>query len=115
MRNKVDHTEVVNLDDPSLVVTAEITLQPGAAFPWHTHNGPVIVTVAEGELTYVEPDCVERVYGAGSLFIDTGRGVHTALNTFNGETVLIATFLNVGPTGPLTIPVTRTACGISTP
>ena len=55
IRNKLDgqSTDVINVSDPSRIVTAKITVQPGAQFPWHTHPGPVFVTVAEGELTYV--------------------------------------------------------------
>ena len=35
-----------------------IHVQPGVQLPWHTHNGPVIVTVIQGELVYVmAEDC----------------------------------------------------------
>ena len=83
-------------------------MQPGAQFPWHTHPGPVIVNIAQGELTYVMAhDCVDRPYAAGTAFVDPGRGmVHTAINRTGGVTVLLATFLEVPETGPLTIPVT---------
>ena len=47
-----DPTRVINAD-PSRTVVARITVQPGAHFPWHTHPGPVIVNVTEGELVYV--------------------------------------------------------------
>lgn len=106
--NKLDGraTRVMNLDDPSRVVTARITAQPGARFPWHTHPGPVLVTVAQGELTYVQAtDCVQREYPAGTIFVDPGQGnVHTAFNSGDGVTVLYATFYDVPATGPLTIP-----------
>lgn len=46
-----DGTRVLNVRDPSPVAVAEIAIQPGAQFPWHTHLGPVIATVAEGELS----------------------------------------------------------------
>ncbi|MDP8904496.1 MAG: cupin domain-containing protein [Chloroflexota bacterium] len=100
-------TEVVNMRDPSLVQTAEITVQPGAMFPWHTHDGLVVVTVASGELVYVSSeDCVERSYVAGEAFVDPGHGhVHTAYNpSATDETVLVATFFGVAASGPLTIP-----------
>jgi quercetin dioxygenase-like cupin family protein len=106
---KSDHhgTDVVKLREPSRVVTARITIQPGARFPWHTHPGPVVVTVADGQLTYVDSDgCVERVYPAGSAFVDAGDHVHSAYGTSTGVTTLIATFFDVPATGPLTIPDT---------
>jgi len=109
VRNKLDGqaSRVMNLSDPSRVVTARITAQPGARFPWHTHPGPVMVTVADGELTYVQAtDCVPREYAAGTIFVDPGQGnVHTAFNSSGRVTVLYATFYDVPAAGPLTIPV----------
>lgn len=100
-------TTVLNMSDPSRVVTAKITVQPGAQFPWHTHPGPVIVNVAAGELTYVNAgDCIERPYPAGTLFVDPGRGnVHTAFNATDEVTTVYATFFEATADGPLTIPV----------
>jgi quercetin dioxygenase-like cupin family protein len=107
LRLKLDGmgTNVLNMRDPSRVVTAKITVQPGAAFPWHTHPGPVIANVTQGELIYVyAEDCVERSYPAGTLFVDPGRGnVHTAFNPTNEVTVVIATFFEAPAEGPLTI------------
>jgi quercetin dioxygenase-like cupin family protein len=99
-------TRVVNVKDPSRTVTARFTVQPGAQFPWHSHAGPVIVNVTEGELVYVDADdCVERAYPAGTAFVDLGRGhVHTAFNPTAEETVLVATFFEAPAAGPLLIP-----------
>ena len=109
MRNKVDGhaTDVSNSLDPSRTVVAKITVQPGAQFPWHTHPGPVIVNIAEGELTYIMAhDCVDRPYAAGTAFVDPGNGmVHTAVNRTGAVTVLFATFFEVPQAGPLTIPL----------
>ena len=97
-------TRVVDASDPSRVAVARITVQPGARFPLHTHPGPVIVNVVEGELTYVDPDeCVERVYAAGTAFVDAGSDVHAAYGSSTQVTTLIATFFAVPATGPLTI------------
>jgi quercetin dioxygenase-like cupin family protein len=100
-------TRVLNLREPSRVAALRIVVQPGATFPWHTHPGPVIVTVAQGRLTYIRADdCIERVYPAGTSFIDPGRGnVHTARGWQQGETILISTLFETPATGPLTIPV----------
>jgi quercetin dioxygenase-like cupin family protein len=104
-------TRVVNVKDPSRTVTARITVQPGARFPWHTHPGPVVVNVAEGELVYVDADdCVEREYPAGTAFVDPGGGhAHTAFNPTNDEAVLVATFFAAPKEGPLTIPAAAPA------
>jgi len=97
----------VEIDDFSMIATARITIQPGAMFPWHTHPGPVLVLLAQGELIYVYgDDCVERTYSAGSAFVDPGNAVHTAINrSTDEEVVVVATFLGATADGPLTIPV----------
>jgi quercetin dioxygenase-like cupin family protein len=98
--------KVVNLDDASSMVVLKITVQPGARFPWHIHPGPVMVAVTQGDLVYVYgDDCVERTYPTGTALVDPGSNVHFAFNPTGGETVVIATFLGVPATGPLTIPV----------
>lgn len=99
-------TKVVNVKDPSRTVVARFTVQPGAQFPWHTHRGPVIVNVTEGELVYVgAEDCVEREYPGGTAFVDPGHGhVHTAFNDTDDVTVLVATFFEAPAEGPLLIP-----------
>ena len=99
-------TRVVNVKDPSRTVTARFTVQPGVEFGWHTHAGPVIVNVVEGELTFVDADgCVEREYPAGTAFVDLGHGhVHNAFNPTAGPTVLVATFFEAPASGPLVIP-----------
>ncbi len=108
-------TRVVNAKDPSRTVTARFTVQPGAQFPWHTHRGPVVVNVVEGELVYVgADDCVERAYPAGTAFMDLGHGhVHSAFNPTADETVLVATFFEAPAEGPLLIPAETPAdCSI---
>jgi quercetin dioxygenase-like cupin family protein len=108
LKDKLDGeaTDVVNVKDPSRTVTARVTVQPDAKFGWHTHPGPVVVNVVEGELTYVgADDCVERDYPAGTAFIDAGGDhVHNAVNRTDGPTVLVATFFGAPQAGPLTIP-----------
>lgn len=109
IRDKPDgrRTTVVNLQDATHVAVLRITIQPGARFPWHSHPGPVVVAVAEGEFTYVyADDCVRRDYSLGA-FIDPGfDNVHMGLNpSGTHETVVIATFLGIPAEGPLTIPV----------
>jgi quercetin dioxygenase-like cupin family protein len=98
---------VIKAKDPSRTFVARFTVQPGAQFPWHTHPGPVIVNVTQGELVYVgAEDCVERSYPAGTAFVDPGHGhVHTAFNPTGAPTVFVATFFEVpAAPAPLLIP-----------
>jgi quercetin dioxygenase-like cupin family protein len=99
-------TGVVNAEDPSRTVVVRFAVQPGAQFPWHTHPGPVIVNVTEGELVYVAADdCVEREYPAGTAFVDPGHGhVHTAFNPTDDVTVFVATLFEAPAEGSLLIP-----------
>ena len=113
IRNKVGGTgtEVRNLHPAGRIVTARLTIQPGAQFPWHTHPGPVMVTVAAGELTYVEgDDCSQRLYSAGSAFIDIGDHVHTAYNSGTTVTTTYVTWLAAPAEGLLTVPAPPPAC-----
>lgn len=98
-------TEVINIADASNVAVIRFTVQPGVRFPWHSHPGLVVVNVTQGELVFVyADDCIERPYPSGTAFVDPGFGnVHYAFNPTGGETVIVATFLGVPATGPLTI------------
>lgn len=105
LKIKDDHgNRHAQLKDPSQTAVARITVQPGARFPLHHHPGPVIVNVAEGELTYVDEHCAERVYPKGTAFVDTGADVHAAYESSGQVTTLIATFLGAPAEGLLTIP-----------
>ena len=56
--------------------------QPMASTGWHTHPGPVYITVTSGELTFYEyedPTCSPKVYKAGQGFVDYGHG-HIGFN-----------------------------------
>ena len=112
-RIKLDRaTTVVHVPDPSDVIMARITIQPNSALPWHTHPGPAIATVASGQLTIVDSGgCEVRRYGAGTAFMDEGRGhVHTAFNGSDVETVIYVTYLDVpSGQGPL-VPAANPGC-----
>ena len=99
-------TRVVNVKDPSRTVVAKFTVPPGAHFAWHSHAGPVVVNVTDGEVVYVDAeDCLERTYAEGTAFVDAGHGhVHTAFNHTNQDTVFVATFYEAPASGPLVIP-----------
>jgi quercetin dioxygenase-like cupin family protein len=98
-------TDVINMKNLSRTAVARITVQPGAMFPWHTHSGPVIVNIAQGELVYVSADdCTERPYQAGEAFVDPGHGhAHSAFNRGASEMVFYATFFQIPASGPLTL------------
>jgi hypothetical protein len=50
---------------------------PGSTTGWHTHPGPVFITVLEGKVTFYEfddPTCTPKVVSKGEGYVDTGRG-----------------------------------------
>jgi quercetin dioxygenase-like cupin family protein len=106
-----DDAVTVEIPDLSNVAVERITFQPGAQLPWHTHVGPNIATVLQGEIVYMGDDCVEHSYPAGTTFVDPGHGhVHTAMNPTAGETVVLAVHLEAPAAGP-----TRVTDGVTTP
>ena len=72
--------------EPALdIATQMITFAPGGQSGWHTHPGPVFITVIEGTMTFYEgddPDCQPMVLHAGEGFVDgqTDRHAHIARN-----------------------------------
>jgi hypothetical protein len=105
-------TNVVHVRDASDALLARIIFQPGGSVGWHTHPGPVIVTVLAGELSIINAsDCVLREYAAGKAFVDPGQGnVHVGFNATDGETIVFAQFLDVPAGQPATIPADDPGC-----
>jgi Cupin domain len=49
----------------------------GSTTGWHSHPGPVFITVTQGQLTYYlydDPNCTPHVVTVGQGFVDDGRG-----------------------------------------
>lgn len=99
--------------DASTVIFAKVTWEPEGTSGWHTHPGPVIVSVAEGQLDLInERDCVVRTYSTGEAFIDPGQGnIHIASNpSTTDQAVAYATFLGVPDGKPATVWVPAVDC-----
>ena len=89
--------------DPLDIVTQSISIAPGGSTGWHSHPGPVFVTVRAGALKIVyASDCVETTYSAGQSFIDHGgENVHNAYPVGPTPVELWATYLVPGaPNAP---------------
>lgn len=64
---------------PLDIVVRQHDYAPGGSTGWHSHPGPVFITVTKGELTYYErddPDCTPHVVRATDKkgFVDDGHG-----------------------------------------
>jgi len=93
----VDQFKVKNLRRAARHRDADVFVQhafipAGGSTPWHTHPGPVIVTVVDGTLNYQREEghgrrrhCETTPYTAGNGFVDPGFGhVHRAIAGANG-------------------------------
>src|SRR5439155_14221647 len=50
---------------------------PRASTGWHTHPGPVLITVLQGTVTFYEyddPTCTPKVVTVGQGYVDDGHG-----------------------------------------
>jgi hypothetical protein len=64
------------------LVVRKHNYEVGASTGWHTHPGPVFITVKTGVLTFYEyddPTCTGKTVPAGYGYVDTGHG-HIARN-----------------------------------
>jgi len=76
--------------DASSVIVAKVTWEP-EGHPAGTHPGPVIVSVAEGELQLInERDCVERTWSGRGVY-RLGGNIHVASNPDDRPGALEAT------------------------
>ena len=78
------------------ILATKITVDPGGSFGWHSHPGPVLVTMAKGTLTVYDATrhgCRRSTVSTGDAFIEDGHHVHLARNEGAGPVELNATFL----------------------
>jgi quercetin dioxygenase-like cupin family protein len=86
------------------VATQQIVIAGGGSTGWHSHPGPVLVTVKSGALRLIYANdltCAGTVYEAGDSFIDRGDAVtHIARNESPTDPVEFwATYLVPGAPG----------------
>jgi Cupin domain len=63
--------------NPVDIVVRTHDYAPGSSTGWHTHPGPVFITVIEGQVTFYERDdrtCTPKVVSKGQGYVDTGHG-----------------------------------------
>lgn len=78
--------------------------EPGAATPFHTHPGQILVGVLEGEMTRRSHDGTEAVYKAGQSWVEVPNDIHQARNTGASRSPLMVTYL-LPKDAPLSNPV----------
>ena len=88
------------------IVMAKFTVDVGGDTGWHTHPGPMLITIAKGQfklINFTEEDgCTEQVFGAGEGFVGSPNMVHIGRSVGEEPVVGYVTFLNV-PVGGATL------------
>jgi len=84
---KTDHDSPVDFDAkakaPLDIVVRQHDYTARSSTGWHTHPGPVFITVVHGTLTFYEyddPTCTPKVVHEGEGYVDEGHG-HIGMNT----------------------------------
>jgi quercetin dioxygenase-like cupin family protein len=69
----------------------QLTIQPGGFSGWHSHAGPVYLTVKSGAVNWHSgADCSFRTYHAGDAFVEQAHAVHYVENAVDEVTTLVA-------------------------
>jgi quercetin dioxygenase-like cupin family protein len=92
------------------VFTQTLSIAAGGNTGWHSHPGPVLVTVISGTFRFQESDCSFVDYGTGQTVLDSGGGhVHIGRNVGSGVLLLSVTYL-IPPRQAPRIDVPAVAC-----
>ena len=92
-RDAVDGWAVkIEAKDGLSIATQMITFQPGAQSGWHSHPGPVFISVKEGTMTFYDQDCNATVLTAGQGFLDVGADRHLARNESGSQAINVVTY-----------------------
>jgi quercetin dioxygenase-like cupin family protein len=84
----------------------EVTYQPGAFSPAHSHPCPVLAYVAEGTIRSQVNDEPERVYKVGETFYEGPNGVHrVSANASLTEPAKLIAFFVCDHEGPITVAI----------
>jgi Cupin domain len=96
-RTTADGWDVKVKATPALDVAVQrIVFQPGSQSGWHSHPGPVFISVVEGTMTFYEsddPQCAPTVRHAGEGFLDVGDHAHIARNETSEPATNVVTYL----------------------
>jgi quercetin dioxygenase-like cupin family protein len=74
------------------IATQKITFPPGSHSGWHSHPGPVFISVVKGTITFYDHNCNATVKTAGEGFLDVGDDAHLARNESGVEAVNVVTY-----------------------
>jgi quercetin dioxygenase-like cupin family protein len=95
------HTFSAQAAPGSLVLTVEVRVPPGGAFPWHYHTAGLTVTVAQGSLTVQDAgSCDTQAFTAGTGFVEEAGVIHQAFNPGSTLAILYVTYMGIPAGSP---------------
>jgi len=86
----------LELEGATDFVQQDVALAPGGYSGWHSHPGPVLITVKSGTAIWYNadnPTCMPIVYPTGSAFIEPAGVNHYVANAGTTDLELLDTFL----------------------
>lgn len=67
-----------------------LTVQPGGFSGWHSHAGPIYVTVKAGSVTWYDAACGARTFHTGDTYVEPAHSVHYVENATDDVATLVA-------------------------
>jgi len=99
---KVDHWGMIlKTKDDTDVDADRLSVAPNGVSGWHSHPGPVFVTVTQGSVQWFngsDPACPSTIYSAGQSFIEDAFIVHNVKNV-SGSAAAEFVAIHINPTG----------------
>jgi quercetin dioxygenase-like cupin family protein len=74
------------------IATQTITFEPGHKSGWHSHPGPVFISVKQGTMSFYDDHCNRIVRTAGEGFLDVGDDEHFAINETDTTAINVVTY-----------------------
>jgi hypothetical protein len=100
---------LIDSESEKEVAMQKVTISPGGHTGWHTHPGPVLAIVTEGQVKvtfFTEEDgCIKHVFGPDEpeqAFIEAPNQVHIGKNEGDVDAVIYVTRLNIPVGGEIT-------------
>lgn len=86
----------LNVEGATDFVRQDVMLSPSGFTGWHSHPGPVLITVKSGAATWYSadnPNCTPIVYATGSAFIESANFHHYLANKSSDSLELLDTYI----------------------
>jgi quercetin dioxygenase-like cupin family protein len=82
----------IEAKDGVQLATQTITFESGHYSGWHSHPGPVFISVKTGTMSFYDRNCNRTVLDAGHGFLDVGDDPHFAVNETDSTATNVVTY-----------------------